>query len=72
MRDPVPNPGWKPLLLTTHQVSSYKGLIELLDYIASPSKHTHQIVPILVDENVHKRRLKLLHRDKMQRWKWHE
>ena len=68
VRDPVPNPGWKPLLLTTHQVSSYKGLVEVLDYIASLSNHTHPIVPILVDSNIHKRCLKLLYRDKTQRW----
>ena len=40
VRDPVPNPGWKPLLLTTHQASSYKGLVEVLGYIASVSNHT--------------------------------
>ena len=51
MRDPLPNPGWKPLLLSTHHTSSYKGLVEVLDYIASLSNHTHPIVPILVDEN---------------------
>ena len=72
VRDPLPNPGWKPLLLSTHQVSSYKGLVEVLDYIASPSNHTHPIVPILVDENIHKRCLKLLYSDRMQRWNWHE
>ena len=72
VRDPVPNRGCKPLLLTTHQVSSYKGLIELLDYIASLSNHTHLIVPILVDENIHKRCLKLLYFDRTQRWNWHE
>ena len=66
VRDPVPNPGWKPLLLTTHQVSSYKGLVEVLDYIASLSNHTHPIVPILVDENIHKRCLKLLYCDTTQ------
>ena len=66
--DPVPNPGWKPLLLSTHQVSSYKGLVEVLDYIASLSNHTHPIVPILVDENIHKRCLKLLYSNRMQRW----
>ena len=60
VRDPVANLGWKPLLLTTHQVSSYKGLVEVLDYIASLSNHTQPIVPILVDENIHKRCLKLL------------
>ena len=43
VQHPVPNPGWKPLLLTTHQVSSYKGLVEVLDYIASLSNHTHPI-----------------------------
>ena len=53
MRDPVPNPGWKPLLLTKHQVSSYKGLVEVLDYIASLSNHTHPIVPILSDRAWH-------------------
>ena len=60
VRGSVPNRGWKPLLLTTHQVSSYKGLVEVLDYIASLSNHTHPIVPILVDWNIHKRCLKLL------------
>ena len=60
VRDPVPNPGWRALLLTTQQVSSYKGSIELLDYIASLSNHTHPIVPILVDDNIHKRCLNLL------------
>ena len=71
VRDPVPNPGWKPLLLSTHQLSSCKGLVEVLDYIASLSNHTHPIVPILVDENIHKRCLKLLYFDRMQRWTWH-
>ena len=64
VRDPLPNPGWKPLLLSTHQVSSDKGLVEVLDYIASLSNHTHPIVPILVDENIHKRCVKLLYSDK--------
>ena len=72
VRDPPPNAGWKPLLLSTHQVSSYKGLVEVLDYIASLSNHTHPIVPILVDENIHKRCLKLLYSDRTQRWNWHE
>ena len=71
-RDPVPNPGWKPLLPTTHQVSSYKGLVEVLDYIASLSNHRHRIVPILVDENIHKRCLKFLYCDRMRRWNWHK
>ena len=60
VRDPVPNPGPKLLLLSTHQVSPYKGLVEVLDYIASLSNHTQPIVPILVDENIHNRCLKLL------------
>ena len=55
MRDPLPNQGWKTLLLSTHQVSPYKGLVEVLNYIASLSSLTHPIVPILVDENIHKR-----------------
>ena len=54
VRDPVPNPGWKPLLLSTHQVSWYKGLVKVLDYIASLWNHKHSIVPMLVDENIHK------------------
>ena len=60
VRDPVPNPGRRPLLLTTHQISSYKDLIELLDYIAPLLNHTHPIVPILGDENIQKRCLKYL------------
>ena len=42
----------------------------LLDYITSLSNHTHRIVPILVDENIHKRCLKLLYCDTTQRWNW--
>ena len=72
MRDPVPNPGWKPLLLSTPQVSSYTGPVEVLDYIASLSNHTQPIVPIVVDDNIQKRWLGLLHSDRMQRWIWHE
>ena len=72
MRDLLPNLGWKPLLLSTHQVSSYKGVVEVLDYIASLSNHTHPILPILVDENIHQRCLKLLYSDRAQRWNWHE
>ena len=72
VRDPLPNPCWKLLLPSTHQVSSYKGLVEVLDYIASLSNHTHPIVPILVDENIHERCLKLLYSDRTQWWNWHE
>ena len=72
VRHRVPSPGWKPLLLSTHQVSSNNGLVEVLDYIASLSNHTHPIVPILVDENIHKRCLKLLYSDTTQRCNWHE
>ena len=72
VQDPLPNPGWKPLLLSTHQVSSYKGLVQVLDYIASPSNHTHSIMPIFVDEKTHKRCLKLLYSNRTQRRKWHE
>ena len=71
VRDPVPIPGWKLLLLSTDQVSSYKGLVEVFDYIASLSNHTHPIVLILVDENIHKSVLKLLYSDRTQRWNWH-
>ena len=72
VQDPLPNPGWKPLLLRMHQVPLYKGLVEVLDYIASLSNHTHPIIPILVDENIHKRCLKLLYTDRTQQWNWHE
>ena len=64
VQDQLPNPGWKPLPLSTHQVSWYKGLVEVLDYIASLWTHTHPIVPILEDENIHKRCLKLLYTDR--------
>ena len=61
VRDPVLNPGWKPLLLTKPQVSWYKGLIESLDYIALLLNHTHPIVTILVDENITKKCLNWLY-----------
>ena len=72
VRDPLPNPGWKPLLLSTHQVFSYKPPVEVLDDIASLSNHTHPIVPILVDDNIHKRCPKLLYSNRPQRWNWHK
>ena len=72
MADPLPNPGWKPLLLSTHQVSSYEHLAEVFDYIASLSNQTHPIVPILVDENIHKRCLKLLYSHRTRQWNWHK
>ena len=50
----------------------YKGLVEVLDYIASLSNHRHPIVPDLADENIHKRCLKLLYSDRTQRWNWHK
>ena len=68
VRDSVASPGWTPLLLSTHQVSSYKGLVEVFDYIAFLSNHKHPIVPILVDEKIHKRCLKLLYSDRTQHW----
>ena len=67
VRDPVPKPGWKPLLLSTQQVSWYKGLLQVLDHIASLSNHTHPIVPILADENKHKRCLQLLYCDRTRK-----
>ena len=72
VRDPVPNPGWKPLLVTMHDLSSYNGLVEVLDYIASMSNHTPPIVSILVDENIQKGCLKVSYCDRMQHWNWHE
>ena len=70
--DIVRDPGWKPLLLTTHQVSSYNGLVEVSDYIASLSNHTHPIVPILIEENIYQRCLKLLYCNRTRRWNWHK
>ena len=59
-------------MLTTHQVPSYKGLVQVLDCIASLSNHTHPLVPILIDGNIHKRWLKLLYCDRTQQWNWHK
>ena len=67
VRDPLPNPGCKPLLLSTHQVSPYKDLVKVLNYIASLSNHTHPFVPFLADENIHKGCLKLLYSERTQR-----
>ena len=65
--DQVPNPGWKPLLLTTPKISSYKGVVEMFDYIASLSNHTHPIVSILVYQNICKKILRLLYCERTQR-----
>ena len=72
VRDPVPTAGWKPLLLTTHQVPSYKGPVKVLGYIASLWNHGHPIVPILIDEKIHKGCLKLLYCDQTHCWNWHQ
>ena len=41
---PTPSPGWKPLVLSTEQVGSHGGLIQLLDYGTTLSTHCHPIV----------------------------
>ena len=60
VQDPVPNPVRKPLLLSTHQVSLYKWVLEVFDDSASLLNHTHPIVPMVVDDKIQKRCLKLL------------
>ena len=40
----------------------------MFDYITSLSNHTHPIMPILVDYNIHNRCLKLLYSDRTQRF----
>ena len=51
-------------------MSSYRGLIEILEYATSLSQHCKPIVCILCDENIHKRCLKLLYSDRTQSWSW--
>ena len=46
--------------------------MEVWHYIASLSNHTQPIVPMLVDQNIHKRILKLLYSDRAERWNWHD
>jgi hypothetical protein len=71
LRDPkvVTGPKWRPLMLTPEVISSTKGLVNSLRFAADMKDHLSGLVPVLVDENIHYRTLKLLYGQKMAQWR---
>ena len=70
VRDPqsVDGPDWRPLHLSAEQVSGTTGLVNVLQWLHDNRSHTAGLFPMLADENIHYRVLKLLYGDQMARW----
>lgn len=70
-RDPatVQPPSWKPLTITDEKVGDTVGLVNVLDFTTTLVKHTNNALPLLVDENIHYRILKMLYGNKTTQWR---
>lgn len=70
VREPqsVAGPQWRPLHLSGEQISGTTGLVNVLQWLHDNRTHTSGVFPLLVDENIHYRVLKLLYGDQMARW----
>ena len=61
-------PVWRPFALSKEKVTSGVGLVNLLHFAKDTAQQTNRVLPLLVDENIHYRILKLLYGAKNQRW----
>ena len=70
VRDPqsVDGPQWRPLHLSAEQVTGTTGLVNVLQWLHDNRSHTAGLFPMLADENIHYRVLKLLYGNQMGRW----
>ena len=62
---------WRPFALSKEKVTCGVGLLNLLHFSKDTAQETSRILPLLVDENIHYRILKLLYGAKNQRWTMH-
>ena len=64
----VQAPVWRPFALSKEKITFGVGLLNLLHFAKDAAQQTNRVLPLLVDENVHWRILKLLYGAKNQRW----
>ena len=64
----VQAPVWRPFALSKEKVTCGVGLLNLLHFARDVAQQTNRVLPLLVDENIHYRVLKLLYGAKNQRW----
>ena len=64
----VQAPVWRPFALSKEKVTGGVGLLNLLHFANDVAQQTNRVLPLLVDENIHYRILKLLYGAKNQRW----
>ena len=57
-----------PFALSEERVTSGVGLLNLLQFAKDTAQQTNSVLPLLVDENIHYRIVKLLYGAKNQRW----
>ena len=63
----VQAPVWRPFALSKEKVTGGVGLLNLLQFANDTAQQTNRVLPLLVDENIHFRILKLLYGAKHQR-----
>ena len=64
----VQTPVWRPFALSKEKVTGGVGLLNLLHFAKDAIQQTNRVLPLLGDENIHYRILKLLYGAKNQRW----
>ena len=64
----VQAPVWRPFALSKEKVTGGVGLLNLLHFAKDVAQQTNRVLPLLVDENIHYKILKLLYGAKNQRW----
>ena len=64
----VQAPVWRPFALSKETVTGGVGLLNLLHFAKDTAQQTNRVLPLLVEENIHYRILKLLYGAKNQRW----
>ena len=67
----VQAPVWRPFALSKEKVTGRVGLLNLLHFAKDVAQQTNRVLPLLVDENIHYRILKLLYGARNQRWNMH-
>ena len=64
----VQAPVWRPFAVSKEKVTGGVGLLNLLHLAKDVAQQTNRILPLLLDENIHCRILKLLYGAKNQQW----
>ena len=59
-------PEWRPFALSKEKVIGGVGLLTLLQFSKDTAQQTNRVLPLLVDENIHYKILKLLYGAKNQ------